>query len=86
MKIDEQSIRVICRELSVCPHDIYNVTALKKRNDESFFLFFDGGKKYIIRIPGEGTKELINKFYESSVYEALKDSGICDHIYVNDGC
>lgn len=80
MKIDEQSIRVICRELSVCPHDIHNVTALKKGMTNRSFSFSTGGKKYIIRVPGEGTKELINRSYESSVYEALKDSGICDRI------
>ncbi len=34
----------------------------------------------IVRIPGEGTDQLINRRQEARVYEAIRDKGICDDI------
>ncbi len=47
--------------------------------------FFDvGGAKYIFRIPGEGTKKMINRHEEMAVYNAIADLRICDKlIYFN---
>ena len=48
------------------------------------FLFSCRNKKYIIRIPGEGTGFLINRQQEFDVYETIKDKGLCDNpIYIN---
>lgn len=48
------------------------------------FLFRCGGRKYIMRIPGEGTDKLINRREEAEVYEVLRGRGICDDIaYIN---
>lgn len=35
------------------------------------FLFTCKGKKYIMRIPGEGTDQLINRRQEASVYQTI---------------
>ena len=48
------------------------------------FLFKCGNKKYIMRIPGEGTDQLINRKEEADVYNVIKDKNICDNIiYIN---
>ena len=48
------------------------------------FVFTCRNKKYIIRIPGEGTDFLINRQQEFDVYETIKDTGLCDNpIYIN---
>lgn len=38
------------------------------------------GKKYFLRLPGEGTTKLINRHHEKSVYEVLSSKDIADHI------
>lgn len=46
-------------------------------------------KKYIIRTPGVGTNNLINRYEEFDTYNAIKDKNISDEIiYINpkDGC
>lgn len=84
MKLDKQSIEIISRELNICKEDIRNIVERKKGMTNRSFSFSANEKKYIMRIPGEGTKELINRSYESSVYAVLNGMGICDHvIYIN---
>lgn len=78
MEIDEQSIGIICRALNVYPESISNIIALKKGMTNRSFCFSAGSKKYIMRIPGEGTKELISRSDESSVYAVLKGLEISD--------
>lgn len=48
------------------------------------FSFICKSEKYIIRIPGEGTNQLINRANEARVYHTIKGKGICDDpIYIN---
>ena len=48
------------------------------------FLFECKEKKYIMRIPGEGTDKLINRREEAEVYQKIADYHICDRvIYMN---
>lgn len=48
------------------------------------FLFTCTEKKYIMRIPGEGTSHLINRKQEAEVYKVLEEKHICDDIiYIN---
>ena len=48
------------------------------------FLFEANGKKYIMRIPGEGTDKLINRREEAEVYNIINHKNICDDvIYIN---
>lgn len=42
------------------------------------FLFDYAGRKYILRIPGEGTEMLINHRQEAEVYQVIRGKGICD--------
>ena len=90
-ELDEESyhlksdaITVICNALNVKASEIKDITVLKKGMTNRSFLFMTSGKKYIMRIPGEGTDQLINRRQEASVYEVISDKQICDNIaYIN---
>lgn len=59
---------------------IRDITVLKKGMTNRSFLFSFCGKKYIMRIPGEGTDQLINRREEADVYRAIADYRLCDNI------
>ena len=78
------AIQVICDALSVSADDIVDITVLKKGMTNRSFLFSCKGKKYIMRIPGEGTDQLINRCNEAMVYNTIDGRHICDDIaYIN---
>lgn len=78
------SIDVICEAFKCTSEDISNISVLKKGMTNRSFLFECHGKKYIMRIPGEGTDMLIDRKHEAAVYYALTEKGICDNIiYIN---
>lgn len=64
--------------------DITNVQIMKKGMTNSSFSFECCGKKYIVRAPGKGTSEIINRDNEFCAYEAIKGKQICvQPIYIN---
>lgn len=83
-QLKTDAIQVICAALETSPEYITGITVLKKGMTNRSFLFTCKGKKYIMRIPGEGTDQLINRRQEASVYHAIADKNICDDIaYIN---
>lgn len=63
---------------------IINIQPLKKGMTNRSFSFEVNSKRYIMRVPGEGTEKLINRKHEYDVYQAIKDENICDPvIYMN---
>lgn len=90
-EVDEHSdhlradaIEVAAETLGVLPQDIEEITILKKGMTNRSFLFTCKKKKYIMRIPGEGTNKLLSRYQEAAVYEALKGTGISDTVlYLN---
>ena len=82
--LDSEYIKIICDTLNVSRHDIFNIESLKAGMTNKSFLFNCKGEKYIFRIPGEGTEQLINRQDEYNVYQQIKDKNICDDIiYIN---
>lgn len=79
-QLKTDAIQVICKALSVSAGDVTDITVLKKGMTNRSFLFVCKGKKYIMRIPGEGTDQLINRQQEAAVYYAIADKNICDTI------
>lgn len=78
------AIMTIVKALKVDQEEIHNITVLKKGMTNRSFLFNCKDKKYIMRIPGEGTEQLIDRKKEASVYQELKGKSICDDIvYIN---
>lgn len=79
-QLKTDAIQVICKALNVSAGDVTDITVLKKGMTNRSFLFVCKGKKYIMRIPGEGTDQLINRQQEAAVYYAIADKNICDTI------
>lgn len=83
-QLKTDAIQVICQVLGANQDEVTDITVLKKGMTNRSFLFACKGKEYIMRIPGEGTDQLINRRQEAAVYQAIKGKNICDDIaYIN---
>ena len=58
--------------------EIDNVSVLKKGMTNRSFMFSLRGEKYIIRVPGEGTDQLIDRRKEADVFSAISGLELCD--------
>lgn len=82
--LHSDAISTIMKALNAKSHEVTDITVLKKGMTNRSFLFRCRGKQYIMRIPGEGTDQLINRKEEADVYHALDGKKICDDIaYIN---
>lgn len=82
--LKSDAIDTITKALIAKEDDIKNIKILKKGMTNRSFLFECKNKKYIMRIPGEGTDQLINRKEEAEVYDKINGRGICDNIiYIN---
>lgn len=83
-QLQTDAIQVICEALGAQQNEVTNITVLKKGMTNRSFLFSCKDKKYIMRIPGEGTDQLINRRQEAAVYQMIAGRRICDEIaYIN---
>ena len=90
-ELDEESnhlksdaISTIANVLNVNKKEIIDIEVLKKGMTNRSFLFTCRNQKYIMRIPGEGTDQLINREQEAEVYSVLFGKGLCDDpVYIN---
>lgn len=83
-QLKTEAIQVICKVLRVMPEEITDISILKKGMTNRSFLFRCKNRKYIMRIPGEGTDRLINRRQEAEAYHAVEGENICDDIvYIN---
>ncbi|MEE1010999.1 MAG: winged helix-turn-helix transcriptional regulator [Acutalibacteraceae bacterium] len=77
-------IEIICDSLKTTKEKIRNIASLKSGMTNRSFIFSCENKRYIFRIPGEGTDRLINRKNEYDVYCQINDKNICDNIiYIN---
>ena len=84
INLDSEIINCASKALNVSPKDIKNISALKKGMTNKSFIFTCNGEKYIFRIPGKGTEQLINRNEEYDVYNQINKYNICDEIiYIN---
>ncbi len=86
-QLDPQSLQLrspaidrIADALGVPVGEIENITALKKGMTNRSFLFSCGHRRYIFRIPGEGTDKLINRYQEHAVYRQILGQGLCEEV------
>ena len=79
-QLKNDAIFTIEKVFNVTNKEINNISILKKGMTNRSFLFECDSKKYIMRVPGEGTDELINRNQEAEVYEAIENIGICDEL------
>lgn len=82
--LKSEVLDTIAEVLHVSVDEIVDITVLKKGMTNRSFLFSCKGMKYIMRIPGEGTDQLINRKQEAQVYKAIENKGLCDNtVYLN---
>ena len=83
-QLKSDAIQIITEVLKTKADNIKNISVLKKGMTNRSFTFECEQQKYIMRIPGEGTKQLINRENETSVYQTIKDTRYCDDVlYIN---
>ena len=83
-QLHSDAISTIAEVLKVAPEEITGITVLKKGMTNRSFLFTVNQCKYIMRIPGEGTDQLISRRNEAAVYQAISGKGLCDDpVYIN---
>lgn len=83
-ELQNESISVICKVFGCSNEDIKDINTLKKGMTNRSYIFAVKDKRYIMRIPGEGTEQLINRKEEAEVYNTIKGYNICDELfYIN---
>ena len=82
--LKSDAISTIRSALQCSEQEITNIQVMKKGMTNRSFYFDVNGEKYLMRIPGEGTSELINRQQEEVVYRAIASRGLCDDpVYIN---
>lgn len=82
--LHSHALEIIAESLGKETDDIKDISVLKKGMTNRSFLFSCSDKKYIMRIPGEGTDQLINRAQEAEVYNTINKHNLCDNvIYIN---
>lgn len=83
-QLNSDVLNIIADSLSIRPEQISKIEPLKKGMTNRSFSFLTGGKKYIMRIPGEGTGRLIDRENEVNVYKAIRKLPYIENvIYIN---
>lgn len=77
---DNPIIDLISKSFKVPQKDVKNFKPLRFGMTNKSFLFEIHDKKYIFRIPGEGTDKLINRNQEFDAYKAIENLKICDKV------
>ena len=82
--LDNEAIKTISKVFNIKEEKIIDIKVLKKGMTNRSFSFTCKNKKYIMRIPGEGTDQLINRDEEANVYKVINGRSISDNIvYIN---
>ena len=75
-----EAIQIIEEALKVDKTKVHNIHTLKKGMTNRSFSFECNDKRYIMRIPGEGTDKLIDRKEEYDVYQQIKDEPYTENI------
>ena len=75
-----EAIRTAGRALGIPPEEITGLETLKKGMTNRSFLFSARGKRYILRLPGEGTDKLIDRKAEAASYAAIRGHSLSDRL------
>ena len=79
-QLQNDAIAAIVKTFCVRSDEITNIRMLKKGMTNRSFHFTCKGNDYIMRIPGEGTDQLINRRQEAKVYETIRELHLCDDL------
>lgn len=79
-----ETLDVIAHEFKVKPDEIFDIRPMEKGMTNRSFLFSINDRRYVFRVPGRGTSELISRSEEAEVYRQIDALDIADEIiYIN---
>ena len=80
-QLSSLALDTIHQVLNMPVEDIADVEIMKKGMTNRSFLFTDKmGKRYIMRMPGEGSQMMINRAQEHNVYQTILPMGLGDPV------
>ena len=83
-QLKTKAISIAAQALGVDTDEIQQIEMLKKGMTNRSFLFEAKGCRYIMRIPGEGTDQLIDRAQEAQVYQTIASEKLSDDVlYMN---
>lgn len=83
-QLDNDATRTIQQVFGVTLHDVKDLAPMKKGFTNDSLCFSVNDQKYIMRLPGLGTENFIDRKKEAHVYEMLRGKGICtDLTYID---
>lgn len=77
---NNQILDLIQTVFSVKENEIKDISVLKAGMTNKSFLFTLNDKRYVFRVPGEGTDKLISRKEEGDVYQAIESLNISERI------
>lgn len=77
-QLKSDALKIIASQLKTRMDSITDIYILKKGMTNRSFIFNCEGKRYIMRIPGKGTDQLIDRTAEAAVYKTISGLGFCD--------
>lgn len=80
-QLDSRVLRLVAETFAVKPEAVKDIQVLKKGMTNRSFRFRCKGRPYIMRIPGEGMGQMINREQEYQVYRAIQNAQICDDVF-----
>ena len=82
--LKSDALETIASVFHVSQNAVKDIQVLKKGMTNRSFLFSVNGSMYIMRIPGEGTDQMIDRGQEAAVYHTISGYGLCeDPVYLN---
>jgi len=79
-QLNSELLDIIAETLDCGQQEIREIEALKKGMTNRSFRFRCREKRYIMRVPGEGTEQMINRRQEYAVYQVVEKKGYCDPV------
>lgn len=78
--LDAEILDIATEAMGIDINEIHDIEVLKKGMTNRSFMFTVKNTRYIMRIPGEGTDELISRENEFQVYEKIKNLHLSDEL------
>lgn len=78
--LENETLNIIKNVFKVGCKDIEKIELLKAGMTNNSFIFTIKNKRYIMRMPGAGTDQLINRHQEKAVYDVISPLNISDKV------
>lgn len=80
----EATIELIAKCLNCKEEQISNIMPMKAGMTNNSYLFDYANKQFILRLPGAGSSEMINRHQEYAAYQTIKHLNISDNVIYYD--